>query len=462
MKLAPAFLSLALAGPVMPATDLDGGLSVTGFSSLQEAIDRNPGCQLFVPEGDHAISAALKITTANAGLWGPGRIIQTNPQAAIIEVTGAPGVQLRGLTLTRAEGKQECSVAALVMANSAGGVFADVRVLDNWANTGAVVVDNCPFSQIRDCLVRNYSRIAIDDRTQTSFHGYAFRCIDGTGIAVKNSTGVMIMNNRIIEERMVPTRELKERHQLGKIIKKNEAKGWHISQAAWDQEYFIGWHQGSALTVNSGESADCVLILGNYIENAAQGIDIHGDHVVMANNIVTNAFIGMKAVHGSRNLLMSGNQFSRNDLSAIGLMPGSASHAAGEQAVLSGGRKSTPTANVDGYSIIANNIISDFGRGSLAWNFPPDTRGHGPIRLGSPGFAEQGKPSLREVLVQGNVIYDSGRDGILEDGRPRSESPNYQYAVRIADGADEPQGLHFSNNLFHPGTSGVARYELKF
>ena len=39
----------------------------------------------------------------------------------------------------------------------------------------------------------------------------------------------------------------------------------------------------------------------------------------------------------------------------IGLMPGASSHPAGEP------QARTPGANVDGYSIIANNIISDFG-----------------------------------------------------------------------------------------------------
>jgi hypothetical protein len=53
--------------------------------------------------------------------------------------------------------------------------------------------------------------------------------------------------------------------------------------------------------------SDCTRLLGNHIENAVQGIDLHCDHVIVSNNIVTNAFIGMKAMHGSRNVLISGN-----------------------------------------------------------------------------------------------------------------------------------------------------------
>ena len=89
--------------------------------------------------------------------------------------------------------------------------------------------------------------------------------------------------------------------------------------------------------------SDLTRILGNHIENAAQGIDLHCDHAIVSQNIVANAFIGMKAMHGSRNVLISGNQFTRNSLWAIGLMPGAAANA----------------ENFDGGSIIAINIISD-------------------------------------------------------------------------------------------------------
>ena len=35
-------------------------------------------------------------------------------------------------------------------------------------------------------------------------------------------------------------------------------------------------------------------------------------------------------MHGSRNVIITGNQFTKNDLWAIGLMPGAASHPAGD------------------------------------------------------------------------------------------------------------------------------------
>src|SRR6185295_17987730 len=50
--------------------------NVQDYASIQEAIDGNPGRLLFVPAGDYAISEAIRIKTADSGLWGPGRIVQ--------------------------------------------------------------------------------------------------------------------------------------------------------------------------------------------------------------------------------------------------------------------------------------------------------------------------------------------------------------------------------------------------
>jgi phosphomethylpyrimidine synthase len=53
--------------------------------------------------------------------------------------------------------------------------------------------------------------------------------------------------------------------------------------------------------------------------------------------------MGMKAMHGSRNVIISGNQFVRNSLWSIGLMPGVAAHSA----------EDGKPENADGGSIIA-------------------------------------------------------------------------------------------------------------
>ena len=114
--------------------------------------------------------------------------------------------------------------------------------------------------------------------------------------------------------------------------------------------------------INSPRATTRTQLLGNQIENAAQGIDLHCDQVIVANNIVTNCFIGMKAMHGSRNVLIIGNQFIKNDLWSIGLMPGTASGLARAAE----GDAPAQEPNVTGGCIIANNIISDFGYGDMA------------------------------------------------------------------------------------------------
>ena len=153
---------------------------------------------------------------------------------------------------------------------------------------------------------------------------------------------------------------------------------------------------------------------------------MHCDHVIVSNNIVTNAFIGMKAMHGSRNVLIIGNQFSKNSLWAIGLMPGA-------------GAKAT---NVDGGSIISNNIISDFGRGDAHWIWGNE---RSPLKFDT--GQQPDDPPLTDVIVQGNVVDCRGE-------------PLYKYAVIIPGGPNAPRGMHFSNNLFHAGTQGIANIDL--
>ncbi len=60
--------------------------------------------------------------------------------------------------------------------------------------------------------------------------GYAFRCIDGTGIVVDRSQGTLIQGTTIVEEHLRPTPELKAEHRLGTFTKKNAKRGQLISQ----------------------------------------------------------------------------------------------------------------------------------------------------------------------------------------------------------------------------------------
>lgn len=430
--------------------------SAADYPTLQDAIDANPGRMVFIPAGDYLIDRAVRITTPNAGLWGPGRIIQSNPEAAIVDVRGASGAQVRDVTLTRAAGKQDTTQSGLSMVNSPNATISNVSVIDNWSAKASIFVDGCDRVQIRECTVRDYSCISIDDRTQPAtnsgvVYGYAFRCTNGTGINVLRTRGALIQSNRVIEHRLLPTPEIKEKYQLGTFVKKNKEKSPLVSQENWDSNYVNIWRQGSAIHIGSGKTSDYILIIGNYIENAQQGIDIQADHVTLANNIVNDAPHGMKATHGSRNTLISGNQFTKNDLWGIGLMPGAAAHVAGQ---LPNKGPSPVGENVAGYSIVANNIISDFGFGLSHWLWPV---GHGigpaPIQLG--GNALPDTPVLRDVLVIGNLVYDVGRDGIVVDGKPKIEPPRYRYTIRVHGGAQAPENLQFYNNLFDEGLDGL-------
>lgn len=422
---------------------------MTGYKSIQEAIDANPGRMLRVPAGDYQIADKLRIRKDGSGLFGPGRIIQTNPKAPIIEIENAAGVRIQDLRLTRAEGAQETEVEGVLAIGCQDLSLVDLEVCENRTRAAAISLRDCVGGRIRGCLVRNYMRITVDDRTASNDWGYAFVCIDGSGIAIRSGKGILISDNRIIEHVLLPTPQVQQKHSLGKFVKKNPVKGELVSQQTWDQEWVSNWHQGSAIVVTSPQESAGIRILGNHIENAAQGIDLHADQVIVSQNVVNNAFMGMKAMHGSRHVLIVGNQFIKNDLWAIGLMPGAASHAAGHADAAG---KPAP-ANIDGGSIIANNIISEFGYGHAHWIWGDE---RSPFKFDS--RQKPHNPPLTDVIVQGNIVYDTGRDGVVVDGKATIAGTRYKYAVILAS---EARGIHFSNNLFHPGTAGVANVELK-
>ena len=411
----------------LAATAAAADLSVTAYPSIQEALNANPGRLIFVPAGDYPITEKIRIRGERSGLFGPGRIIQKSANQPIIEIENANGAEIRDLTLTRADGCMETANEGILAIKCRDLVIDNVRVIDNRTRSGAIALRESKNSRVSNCLVRNYMRVTIDDRTASKEWGYAFNCTDGTGISVSYCIGTLIEGNRIIEENLIPTPEIKARHKLGDYVKKNPQKGTFMSQQAWDAGYTDNWQQGSGLIVTAPEVSDLTRILGNHIQNAAQGIDLHCDHVIVANNIIENSFMGMKAMHGSRNVLITGNQFTKNCLWAIGLMPGAAAHA----------------TNTDGGSIIANNIISDFGHGHAHWIWGDE---RSPFKFDTGQQSDD--PPLTDVIVQGNILQTTGK-------------PRYKYAVIIGGGPNTPRGMHFSGNLFHPGAQGVANVELQ-
>ncbi|GAA4458873.1 right-handed parallel beta-helix repeat-containing protein [Novipirellula rosea] len=404
----------------------DNRFSVADYETIQAALDANRGRLVFVPPGDYHISEKLRVRGAGSGLFGPGRIIQTQANQPVIEIENAEGAAIRDLTVTRSEGNRETNNEGILAIDCRDLVIENVSVIDNRTRSAAITLRDCIDSRITHCLIKNYMRITVDDRTASADWGYAFNCTDGTGISVSQSVGTLIESNRVIEENLVPTREIQAKHHLGDFVRKNKQKGIIVNQTMWDAGYTDNWQQGSGIIVTSPETSDLTRIINNHIENAAQGIDLHCDHVTVANNVIVNSFVGMKAMHGSRNVIIIGNQFTRNSLWAIGLMPGAAANA----------------SNTDGGSIIANNIISDFGHGDAHWIWGNE---RSPLKFDSGQQADD--PPLTNVIIQGNIVDCIG-------------PARFEYAVIIAQGENMPKGLRFSNNLFHPGTAGVANTEL--
>lgn len=425
--------------------------------AIQRALDSAPGQVIFLPPGDYTISSPIMISHDNSGLAGPGRIIQTNPKELILMVSRADNVQLRDITLTRLP-DTEGAVSGLGAHGCRNLVVNNVQVIDNRAPASAVNIDKCVSGRISNCLVRNYKGISIEDRTTSATSGIAFKCFDGTGIQLTGCQGMLVQSNRIEEHRLLPTREARESFDLGRITSRSAAKGTFVSQETWESEHVpIGWHQGSGLYVGGPQDSGLTQVIGNFIENANQGMDIQSDHITIANNIVENSDVGMKAMHGARNVLILGNQFNRCDMHGALLLSGMLSHHAGEGVPEMRVPAGTP-ANIDGASIIANNVFSNFGYGGSHW-LVGDERSVICLERGQSSKC----PPLRDVIVSGNIVAGSSASKSTEITSPTPEQPHYRYALLIdipANGIQGPLGIRVYNNLLAPGKLGVSNKKI--
>lgn len=418
-------------------------------ASIQAELDNHPGEVVQIGPGDHVIDAPIRIHSNGSGLSGYGRIVQSNPAAPVVVIEGVSGVRLTNVTLTRAQGHEETTEPAVRAMKCEGLDISGVHIVDNRTLSGAIALEQCMAARVRGCEIINYQRIGVDDRTENDLYGYAFKVIDGTGITVRQSGDVQIDGNLIDERRIFPTKDVKDANHLGELTdgKKPTKKG----RLAPKDNYANNWHQGSAILVTSPEETDHVLITGNLIRNAAQGIDIHADHVTCSHNSIDHAFIGIKCMHGARNVIISENNVSHMDLWGLVMLPGTASHPA--EAAMDG--KPARVANYTRGNVIANNVFSDFGFGYEYFNWQ-SSKG-GVISLESGQLAEN--PIMTDVIIQGNVVYDSGKDQVIVDGKPQTVPPRYEYAVFITP-EPRPQGLWFGNNIFQPGRGGVSNIPL--
>ena len=437
------------------------------YGSLQEAIDANPGRIVFVPQETYTLTEPVRLTADGSGLTGHGTLVQSNKDVPILLIEDARGVLVRDLTFTRAEDAMTCNASGIAVRNSGDVSIDNIRLLDNRSQPAALDIRHCTDVRVTNSEVRNYKRIAVDDRTAEgeTLYGYAFNCIDGTGIMVRHSRNVALLNNRITDFSVLPTREMKEEHGLGKLTEgRFPTNPGELGRHAVNDGYVSNWHQGSAIVVTSPETTRDVIISGNYIENCAQGIDIHADFVRCTDNTVKRGMMGVKMTHGSRHVLVANNLLTQIDLWAILLNPGAVSHggkpAEGEAPALS--------PNVDGGTVIANNIITEYGYGHEYWNWsnPPDLKGSYAIAI----FEGQldTNPPVRDVILSGNLVYDTGRDKVVLDGELVPQGPRYRYALYMGPwshgappGPTFPAGIRLHGNLFHPGVGGITNIPLE-
>ena len=201
-------------------------LTVTAYPTIQAALDANPNRMLFVPAGDYPITEKIRIRGQRSGLFGHGRIIQQNAAQPIVEIEEATEAEIRDLTLTRPEGKMETRNEGIVAIKCRDLVIENVRVIDNRGPAGAITLRESQNCRISRCLVRNYMRVSIDDRTKSLEWGYAFNCTDGTGISVSYSSGTHIEGNRIIEEK--PTPDFSDKSDLDHSSIPRAARIWAL------------------------------------------------------------------------------------------------------------------------------------------------------------------------------------------------------------------------------------------
>jgi hypothetical protein len=441
------FLTLSMC-PAQSQADIQS----TDYPSLQAAIDANPGRTIYVPNGDYQLTETVMIKTSGTGLSGPGRLIMTDASKDIINVRKANDVTIRDIKLYRERGKHDGGRNGIFAVGCDGLIIDGVSVFNNCGENAGLKIEHCTRLTVRNCLVRDYKAMTIDDRTRNPEAGYAFKCIDGNGMKFMDCKGAQITNNRIIETVFRATKESRDKLDLGKVTVIPEKPGRYTPKGLKDKPYTSNWHQGSAIFF--GEQGEGSVLSGNYIENAAQGFDIQADCVTVTGNIVSGGIVGVKAMHGSKHIIISNNQFYRIDVYGILLASGAASHYAVEA---SGADKPAKGPNLDGGTLIMGNIISDYGFGDQYWSM-----------RSSPGASlyaisieeDPSAPPLRNVIIANNVVYDTGRDKVIVDGRPQVVPPRYEFALMLRVSDASRQSMKIQGNLFHAGSIGVSNVDL--
>lgn len=431
------------------------GATATDYPSLQQAIDENPGGAVSLNDKRYQIDAPLVIKTADTKLLGPGVVVQTNPHAAIVEMDGAPNVLLRDITFTRAADAQETDQPGIYATGCANMHIDNVRVLENHGGRASIYIERGQRIRIERCEIVNYKYIGVQDRTDNPRYAIAFRCIDGAGISLSGCHVAQVLNNRILENRILPTRETVEKYHLGEVL----STGDPSQRIQATSPAYPGWHQGSAVEVHGPLDSSHALLQGNYVENAAQGFDIHADMIILAQNHINTCHTGIKTMHGARHVMILGNIIERADDEGIYLGSNDAFRAQPAQ-----GDQPPRPANTNNGCIVANNIITEMGYGTEAWAlWQPKVETETPLAIKIKGIGYDGQMTRDDLVIIGNIVYHHGPDGMIEGGRVVFDNPpHYKYALWIEPAAlRQMKNLKITGNVFHPGEFGVSNLEEK-
>ncbi len=441
------FLSLA---PHQAQADIES----TDYPSIQAALDANPGRMVYVPNGDHLLTTTIHIKSSGTGLCGPGRLVMDDPTQDFINLRDGSDITIRDIKLTRPPGKGEGGRNGIHAADCDGLTIDGVSVSNNKGERAGFKIERCSRLTVRNCFVRDFKAVTIQDRTADPNMGYAFKTIDGNGMIFIDCKAALITNNRIIETALAPTKETRDKYDLGRVTVVPDKPGRFTPKFLKENPY-MGFHQGAGIFFGSGDLVgQYSVISGNYIEGAQQAFDIHADYVTVTNNIVNGADVGVKAMHGSKHVIISNNQFSRVDVYGILLCPGAAAHGAIE----ANGDQPAKGPNVDAGHVVTGNIISDYGFGDYFWfiNRPEASLYAISLEHGQ----EPDDPPLRDVIIANNIVYDTGRDKVIVDGKPEVVPPRHRLTLHLPGDADELQNVKIHGNIFHPGTSGVSNAEV--
>jgi len=277
----------------------------------------------------------------------------------------------------------------------------------------------------------------------------------------------------VIEKRLLPDPATKKKHQLGTIIE-------GVSPAQGMPDYFPAWHQGAGIGSFRGS---CSIIVNNYIENAAQGFDFQTDYSILSGNTVRYAQTGIKCMHFTQNVVITNNNVSYADLWGLVMAPGPTAHPAydpSQDVNLSEQEKQNlrrfgmeaGQAEVNSGNIIANNVFSNFGYGHEYYNWTPvlaidesflsviNLWGQWETMKSSERLQFHPDSGMKSILVQGNLVYNNGQDGIIENDKVVFPKARYRYAFFQNTGPYKPTQVFLTGNLLHEGYEGVCNRPL--